>query len=177
MVAPFWERCTVLIVFHSIYLFADNIMKSTFLAEIYALQVKYQHGLFVGDQLTIHVSQSTNISVNDTLLNQGQPISWTNVDLLPVRTLLIGTLQNTDLKMSSAKWRPCPHPTGGISTSHEGHIYIPWQPYGPLARYVKLRVAHAPGMPGTFSRYRGLAFPTCITARAWRTCRGACRDR
>ena len=23
--------------------------------------------------------------------------------------------------------------------------------YGPLARYVKLRVAHAPGMPGTFS--------------------------
>ena len=24
-------------------------------------------------------------------------------------------------------------------------------PYGPLTRYVKLRVAHAPGMPGTFS--------------------------
>ena len=23
--------------------------------------------------------------------------------------------------------------------------------HGPLARYVKLRVAHAPGMPGTFS--------------------------
>ena len=26
-------------------------------------------------------------------------------------------------------------------------------------------------------RYRGLAIPTCITARAWRTCRDACRDR
>ena len=28
-----------------------------------------------------------------------------------------------------------------------------------------------------FPRHRGLAIPTCITARAWRTCRGACRDR
>ena len=26
-----------------------------------------------------------------------------------------------------------------------------WLSHGPLARYVKLRVAHAPGMPGTFS--------------------------
>ena len=25
--------------------------------------------------------------------------------------------------------------------------------------------------------HRGLAIPTCITARAWRTCRDACRDR
>ena len=28
-----------------------------------------------------------------------------------------------------------------------------------------------------FPRYRGLAIPTYITARAWRTCRDACRDR
>ena len=27
-----------------------------------------------------------------------------------------------------------------------------------------------------FRRHRGLAIPTCITARAWRTCRDACRD-
>ena len=27
-----------------------------------------------------------------------------------------------------------------------------------------------------FPRQRGLAFPTCITARAWRTCRDACQD-
>ena len=40
--------------------------------------------------------------------------------------------------------------------------------YGPLARYVKLRVAHAPGMPGTFlPRHRGLTIPTCITAHTW----------
>ena len=51
--------------------------------------------------------------------------------------------------------------------------------YGPLTRYVTLRVAHAPGMPGTFS-------PTAdvkgnrkleIPARASRTCHDACRDR
>ena len=53
----------------------------------------------------------------------------------------------------------------------------------PLARYVKIRVAHAPGMPGTFSpaanfkRNYYIAIPACITARAWRTCRDACRDR
>ena len=45
--------------------------------------------------------------------------------------------------------------------------------YGSLARYVKLRVAHATVMPGTFPRHRGLAFPTCTTARAWCTCRDA----
>ena len=54
---------------------------------------------------------------------------------------------------------------------------------GPLTRYAKLQVAHAPGMPGTFSPAadfkgnRWLAIPACITARAWRTCRDACRDR
>ena len=54
---------------------------------------------------------------------------------------------------------------------------------GPLTRYAKLQVADAPGMSGTFfpaadfegNRY--LAIPACITARAWRTCRDACRDR
>ena len=43
-----------------------------------------------------------------------------------------------------------------------------------IARYAKLRVAHA---PGTFSRHRGLAIPTCIMARAWHTCRDACLGR
>ena len=28
-----------------------------------------------------------------------------------------------------------------------------------------------------FPRHHGLAIQTCITARAWRTCRDACRDR
>ena len=49
--------------------------------------------------------------------------------------------------------------------------------HGPLTRYVKSRVAQAPGMPGTFSHHRGLVIPTWITARAWCTCRDACRDR
>ena len=47
----------------------------------------------------------------------------------------------------------------------------------PLAWYTQLPVAHAPGMPGTFPGHRMLAIPTCITTRAWRTCREACRDR
>ena len=34
------------------------------------------------------------------------------------------------------------------------------------------------GNAGSISpRHLGLAIPTCITARAWRTCRDACRDR
>ena len=33
------------------------------------------------------------------------------------------------------------------------------------------------GCTERFRHHRGLAIPTCITARAWRTCRDACRDR
>ena len=44
--------------------------------------------------------------------------------------------------------------------------------YGPLARYVKLRVAHAPGMPGTFSLPPWVSDPdmhhgTCVTHVLW----------
>ena len=52
-------------------------------------------------------------------------------------------------------------------TLYEHHIS-----HGPLTRSVKLQVAHAPGMPGTFSpaadfkENRLLAIPACITARA-----------
>ena len=55
--------------------------------------------------------------------------------------------------------------------------------HGPLTRYVTLRVAHAPGVSGTFSLAaaskgnRQLAIPACITARVSHTCRDACRDR
>ena len=45
------------------------------------------------------------------------------------------------------------------------HIFWIALRHGPLVRYVKLRVAHAPRMPGTFPRHRGLAIPTFITAR------------
>ena len=44
--------------------------------------------------------------------------------------------------------------------------------HGPLARYVKLRVAHAPGIPGTFSPLLGGSDPdmhhgTCVTHVPW----------
>ena len=49
--------------------------------------------------------------------------------------------------------------------------------HGPLVRCSKLLIAHALGIPGTFSPPPRLAIPTCITACASRTYRGACRDR
>ena len=44
--------------------------------------------------------------------------------------------------------------------------------YGPLARYVKLQAAHAPGMPGTFSLLPQFSDPdmhrsTCMTHMPW----------
>ena len=47
----------------------------------------------------------------------------------------------------------------------------------PLDRYAKLRVVHARRKTGTFPPHRGLTISACITARASRTCRDACRDR
>ena len=38
-----------------------------------------------------------------------------------------------------------------------------WSCHGPLAIYVKLRVAHVPQMPGTFLHHHRLTIPTCIT--------------
>ena len=49
--------------------------------------------------------------------------------------------------------------------------------HGPLARHIKLRVRMRRECRERFPRHRGWAIPTCITARAWRTCRDACRDR
>ena len=51
-----------------------------------------------------------------------------------------------------------------VMTSMEMAIVL-FPCHGPPVRYVKLRFAHAPGMPGTVFRHRGLAIPTCITAR------------
>ena len=50
-------------------------------------------------------------------------------------------------------------------------------PHGPLARYAKLRVRMRRECRERFPRHRGWAIPTCITARASRTCRDAFRDR
>ena len=58
------------------------------------------------------------------------------------------------------------------------HYRMPeYQHYGPLARYVKLRVRMRRECRERFPRHRRWAIPTCITARASRTCRDACRDR
>ena len=51
-------------------------------------------------------------------------------------------------------------------------ILFSWGRHGPLARYVKLRFAHAPGMPGTFSPPPRVSNPdmhhgTCVTHVPW----------
>ena len=48
--------------------------------------------------------------------------------------------------------------------------------HGPHTSYVKLRVCMRRECRERFPRHGGLAIPTCITARAWRTCRDARRD-
>ena len=63
------------------------------------------------------------------------------------------------------------------------HVVVLWHKtltvyrHGPLARYVKLRVRMRRECRERFPRHRRWAIPTCITARASRTCRDACRDR
>ena len=54
----------------------------------------------------------------------------------------------------------------------KGWSYQYMDPHGPLARYVKLRVADAPGMPGTFSPPPRASDPdmhhgTCVTHVPW----------
>ena len=81
-------------------------------------------------------------------------------------------------------WLISVSPTRLLSRRHHNNkTHFTLLTHRPLTRYVKLQVAHAPGMPGTFfpaadfTGNRWLAIPACITARAWRTCRDACRDR
>ena len=61
-----------------------------------------------------------------------------------------------------------------ISTAEQQDIIMSyyWTKYGPLARNVKLRVAHAPGIPGTFSPPPRVSDPdmhhgTCVTHVPW----------
>ena len=63
----------------------------------------------------------------------------------------------------------------------QGPLFSLWvsqvSAHGPLTRYVTLRVAHAPGMPGTFPRHRlqmkplisdpGMHHGTCVTHVPW----------
>ena len=67
-------------------------------------------------------------------------------------------------KMSSMCWGPC-------LVNPRSRCLRPFT-HGPLTRYVKLRVAHAPGMPGTFSQPPRVSDPdmhhgTCVTHVPW----------
>ena len=58
------------------------------------------------------------------------------------------------------------------STTLDAIARYNWLGHGPLTRYVKLRVAHAPRMPGTFSPSPWVSDPdmyhdTCVTHVPW----------
>ena len=60
----------------------------------------------------------------------------------------------------------------GPNNDHRRPLYASSPSNRPLARYVKLPVAHAPGMPGTFSLPPRVSDPdmhhgTCMTHAAW----------
>ena len=117
---------------------------------------------FYGAVLT-HWGRVTHICVDnltiigsDNGLSPGwrQAITWTSVVILligPLGTnfseMLIEihtfSFKKIHLKMSSGEWRPF---CLGLNVLTHGPLGD-----GPLTRYVKLQVAHAPGMPGTFS--------------------------
>ena len=95
-------------------------------------------------------------------------------------------IQENALKISSAKLRQLCLGLSVFKNHIDYHVYgrvnIHWQlidssRHGPLARYVKLRVRMRRECRERFPRHRRWAIPTCITARASRTCRDACRDR
>ena len=59
-----------------------------------------------------------------------------------------------------------------INQTHDFILTVMYAYYGLLARYVKLRFAHASGMPGTFSPPPGVSDPdmhhgTCVTHVPW----------
>ena len=101
-----------------------------------------------------------------------QAIIWTNAGILligPLGTnfseILVGIHQlsftKMHLKMSSAKWRRFSLGLNVLTVRHYAH--------GPRTRYVDCRLRMHLECRERSPRHRGLAIPTCITARAWRT--------
>ena len=108
------------------------------------------------------------------------------ISLQPVNQILIGL---TQCKSSSRGYRDSPmtlylslvfyNPVQHIVSDIAGclqflsvRIGIILGPYGPLTRYVKLWVTHAPGMPGTFAPLPRISDPdmhhgTCVTHVPW----------
>ena len=107
---------------------------------------------------------------------QHQSITWTNVDKWPARFYFLHQNHKKCSKYRSLKWvwklsfwdpqgPTCSRKvlwspkrrTGYIAKGiHSGEVEWNFALQGPLTRYVKLRVAHAPGVPGTFSPPRTL---------------------
>ena len=105
--------------------------------------------------------------------------SWYLEHLLPSQTIVVphGSQGQTHTKViQSALWmldlmlfkavQPNSYPTK-IWLRGSAHRLETSGSHEPLARYEKLRVGRALGMPGTFSHYYGLAILTCVTYVPW----------
>ena len=98
-----------------------------------------------------------------------------NVDFIKSQAPFYTTPGNKRLILSEELWYKVKEihysscqPPSGMLLAHR--CVATW--HGPLARYVKLRVAHAPGMPGTFSPPSQVSDPdmhhgTCVTHVPW----------
>ena len=84
-----------------------------------------------------------------------------------IRMLLVQALVDSLLTGSQCLTRVC---SVRLMSNHPAILVGNW--HGPLARYVQLGVAHAPGMPGTFSPPPRISDPdmhqgTCVTHVPW----------
>ena len=87
--------------------------------------------------------------------------------------LLSSKYHRTSL-MRSQHWFRCLVPSGykPLPNPMLTRTYVAILGHGPLTKHVKLRVAHAPGMPGTFSLPPRVSDPdmhhdTCVTHVSW----------
>ena len=121
-----------------------------------------------------HWGRVTHICVGNQIIigsdnglspSRRQAIIWTNAGILLIEPLgtnfseiliaiITFSFKKMRLKVSSAKWRPFCLGLSVLKTRIpscvENKIFRDIELNGSLTRYLKLRVSHAPGMPGTF---------------------------
>ena len=92
-------------------------------------------------------------------------------------TIELGVMTERDLASFEFKWV-----SNRYLTLHQTYGAVPVETpprisHGSITRYVNFVCPCAGNAGNGFPATAGFAIPTCITARAWRTCRDACRDR
>ena len=130
----------------------------SFITRQYTQNNSYNFGQTLHSSTTLHISPS-RASYGISFMR-----SWNKYDRDISRAHCILTLQGRQVIVLIEKGFQIP---------------VPFKCWGmgllPDTQYCRLRMRRE--CQERFSRHRGLAIPTCITALTWRTCRDACRDR